>query len=247
MSRRRDLFDRFAENLFSKILIVCNGVQFRLTEIEFYLYSDDHPDPFVHRHPRQLTNGEWYFHCTTHKEGTYKGGTFKGLDITFGIEETKPEYGGILIRSIQNLDTSEYIVGPCNCVDALLTTAGYPNDIRGLVGAMPSLSILDQRNILRVERVELAPPEIRRSPRVGLSMKRATPATSLECLQWLVMPYRYLTNVATGTKMIRVIEMTEALTRGAIKPSKEIPDVSGLAGKEISETQILQFVYLAFI
>jgi len=38
-------------------------------------------DPFTHKDPLQQTCGQWYFH----KIGAqYKGGTYKGLDLTFG-------------------------------------------------------------------------------------------------------------------------------------------------------------------
>ncbi|KAJ3085695.1 hypothetical protein HK102_013922 [Quaeritorhiza haematococci] len=99
---------------------------YRLSEIEFYFYDKcHHPDPFTHKQPQQLTRAQWYFH----KQGnSYRGGTWKGLDITFGrsapssqlqgtqaktqIDNGKDKssqqnvYGGILLRGMEYVGTS---------------------------------------------------------------------------------------------------------------------------------------------
>ncbi|KXS19038.1 hypothetical protein M427DRAFT_181607 [Gonapodya prolifera JEL478] len=96
---------------------------FRLAELEFYLHREpDHPDPFSHRHPDQRSRGRWYFHKLG---GSYRGGTWKGLDITFGGRQgstesgsdgsdgaggTKEEdgndtFGGLLIRALEPYGT----------------------------------------------------------------------------------------------------------------------------------------------
>lgn len=66
----------------------------------------------------QKNLGQWYFH----KFGkSYKSGTYKGLDITFG--KGSIAHGGILIRAISQLDpppVNEFIEGPCNCVNKIL-------------------------------------------------------------------------------------------------------------------------------
>lgn len=41
------------------------------------------------------------------------------MDITFGDKETKT-YFGILIRSMQNIDTNKFFTGYCICVNELL-------------------------------------------------------------------------------------------------------------------------------
>lgn len=97
-----------------------SGNQYRICEIEFYLNDDKyHKDTFTHGDPIQATNGKWYMHRMTAKNPmSFKGGTYKGMDLTFG----KPGqiYGGILIRSIMNIKTRTHIEGPCNCLDAIL-------------------------------------------------------------------------------------------------------------------------------
>lgn len=102
---------------------------YRLTEIEFYLLGkeDIHCDVFAHCDDLQYeTSGNWYFHrsgnnsvegykhMTNNEKDTkwvcpnpdasYRGGTFKGLDITFAKAQSC--FGGILIRSIEELNTN---------------------------------------------------------------------------------------------------------------------------------------------
>src|SRR4051812_48966588 len=83
--------------------------------MEFYLHTKEHPDPYVHMDQQQKTVHEWYFHKAKANGENYKGGTFKGLDITFGEEI----YGGILIRTIgiKYEGRTEIIEGPCNVVN----------------------------------------------------------------------------------------------------------------------------------
>ncbi|KAJ3343705.1 hypothetical protein HDU93_006617 [Gonapodya sp. JEL0774] len=99
---------------------------FRLAELEFYWnHPTDHPDPFSHKNPDQALPMRWYFH----KQGrSFRGGTWKGLDITFGgsrcgaVDETSDAsgvdsavgstwFGGILIRSLEAYGTIEFGVG----------------------------------------------------------------------------------------------------------------------------------------
>jgi hypothetical protein len=81
-------FDRVADHLLKKCLLTIDDHVYLLSEIEFYYYSDIHPDIYVHKHPNQLKNGLWYFHNV-------------GQDLTFGSEGC---YGGILIRGIATND-----------------------------------------------------------------------------------------------------------------------------------------------
>ncbi|GJJ14512.1 hypothetical protein Clacol_008776 [Clathrus columnatus] len=122
--------------------------EFQLLEIEFYLYSPNvHEDPFCHGHVNQTKAGQWYFHRagkgkpgvqkseseTSTSTGGYRGGTRKGVDLTFGNPvvtspffpvSSSPIYGGILLRSMRSLDDSKkdnvVISGPSLLVDRIL-------------------------------------------------------------------------------------------------------------------------------
>ena len=61
--------------------------------------------------------------------GTYKAGTYKGLDLAFGRDEEA--FGGILIRSVCSLD-NKFIEGPCLTVDNVLDKTKSMT-IKGLV------------------------------------------------------------------------------------------------------------------
>lgn len=125
---------------------------FRVSEIEFYLNDyGEHKDTFTHGDAMQKQTAKWYFH----KFGnSYRGGTYKGLDVAIGKGEGKAA-GGILLRSLMPLnltpsstdsnlvftnrnDKASFVEGPCNCVNRILKEAGpeeskAPFDIVDLV------------------------------------------------------------------------------------------------------------------
>ena len=111
LSRKKQIpaqFERVADHLLKKCILTIDYRLYLLTEIEFYYFSDIHPDPYVHRHTNQLKTGLWYFHNV-------------GQDLTFG---SKGCYGGILIRGIAttdklNIDKLEFTDGPIKTFDEL--------------------------------------------------------------------------------------------------------------------------------
>lgn len=137
------------------------GQQFRIVEVEAYVHSPHHADPYAHGDegsfgnakncqpgcvflfwvpktcfffftavplaliktmidmPRQATCGNWYFHK---KGGTYKSGSFKGMDLACGDKESNV-FAGFLLRAI--IDSSEKLIeGPCLVVDKILELNG---------------------------------------------------------------------------------------------------------------------------
>ncbi|THU86181.1 hypothetical protein K435DRAFT_590386, partial [Dendrothele bispora CBS 962.96] len=125
---------------------------YKILELEFYLWKTGcHEDPFTHGSEEQRLSGQWYFHRvprntnnsnrnTTHSTG-YRGGSRKGLDLTFGgpvSVATSPYFqedslnqetsanslrGGILLRSIQRVKDGKVISGPSLLVDELLAAS----------------------------------------------------------------------------------------------------------------------------
>ncbi|RHZ78522.1 hypothetical protein Glove_162g82 [Diversispora epigaea] len=97
---------------------------FTFVELEFYLKDEknDHCDSYTHGHEQQLTAGEWYFHHVG-KVG-YRGGSRKGVDITFGSRD-RNIYGGILVRSIKDYWSNQIVEGPCLVVETILDSCGY--------------------------------------------------------------------------------------------------------------------------
>ncbi len=176
-------FEWIAEWLLNEAEIVCGIEVFRIIEIEFYWWcSTIHPDPYVHRDVDQLSVGQWYFHKTGQ---SYRGGTFKGLDITFA----KGDYGGILIRSMMS-STGEIVEGPCKCVDRLLRAAQCAT-VADL--ARQSMYVFGG-DLLRVQSRPLERFEVYRGARVGLradkSPEYATKAYRFVTHPWLIKKAR---------------------------------------------------------
>ena len=115
----------------------------------------------------------WYFHRYGSKG--YKSGTYKGLDLTFG-SKLKNLFGGILIRSIQNLSTGELIEGSCNCVTAIFKQFGVSevNEFLDKVQkGFDKTKVLDSSNVIHIVENDKAvlKHEIFKSSRVGLTLK----------------------------------------------------------------------------
>jgi len=107
------------EQILLKSQIYIAGIPHHIAEIELYYYSSEHPDTFIHKHELQRETGKWYFHRSGK---SYRGGTFKGLNITIG---DGTNYGSLLIRGLICLSSGEVIKGPCRCVDYILRLCGY--------------------------------------------------------------------------------------------------------------------------
>jgi hypothetical protein len=188
-------FDRIAARLLNGTRLVVNRQPHRVTEIEFYLHSFDHPDAFSHREPIQHHAGRWYFHRT---HGVYRGGSFKGIDVSFG---NKSSFGGILFRSIETPDGT-LIDGPSLTVDHLMDLTGSQS-VGQLDDVIGERLAWDETNPLHLEWFD--PPvdrQVYRSARVGLSLKRAR---SPDATRFILLPYRYLTEprrIAKGKALL---------------------------------------------
>ena len=184
-------FDRIADRLLNGCVWVVGGQSLRMTEVEVYYHSPGHPDPFAHRDPVQREFGRWYFHRTG---GTYRGGSFKGVDLTFGDGAA---YAGVLVRGVEAPDGTR-IDGPSLTVDTLLARTGSTG-VAGLaaaVGERPAWAD-DNPLMLRAEPGLPARPVLR-TARVGLSLKRA--GTNSDFPGYLMRPYRYVADARRTAK-----------------------------------------------
>lgn len=129
----QDSFPDIAKNLMRNYIIKKGQKRFAIVEIEFYLFSKDHPDYITY--PRKMDAGRWFFHQS-------------GVDLTFqtqgepelltvkdknGKNVSKLSYkncsfGGILLRGLylledinekQDIIKNNFIFGPLKCVDIL--------------------------------------------------------------------------------------------------------------------------------
>ncbi len=154
----------------------------RLVEIEFYFHEPGvHEDPFTHRDPIQLTTGQWYLHRTG--KGL-KGGTYKGIDLTFGGRA----HGGILIRALECPD-GRIVEGPSLCVDHILEVCGYTtvSELDRVVSGREAWGDIP----LRLRWCDVLHDEpLVASGRVGLTLKRAAEHPKMP--EMIFQPYRFL-------------------------------------------------------
>lgn len=160
-------FSSMANRLLNECYLLINKRKYRLVEIEFYLKSDHHPDPYAHCNEDQLIMHAFYFH--RFKNGTYKAGNYKGLDLSFGDAETN-SFFGILIRAIQDIKTSTITEGPCNCVNKILAAYDCASIMEFTGGE--NLNIFENKhNFKLVPTNSLKKEVIAAGPRIGLSDK----------------------------------------------------------------------------
>lgn len=198
-------FDELARQLLTDCNLLITGQPHRIVEIEFYYHSPDHPDPFTHRDPMQQEFGRWYFHRAG---GTYRNGSFKGLDLAIGNVDA---HGGILLRGLETPD-GKLVDGPSLLVNHLLTVTGTEG-IAALDAAINGRLAWDASSPLRLEAVATDDPRrVFRSARVGLSLKRARGNTEMP--RFILRPYRYLTEprrTAKGKLLLVLALYTEGL------------------------------------
>lgn len=177
-------FARVADRLLNRCDFVVAGESFRLAELEMYYHGPGHPDPFPHRDVVQRLNGRWYFHRT---RGAYRGGSFKGLDLTLGDGTAR---FGVLFRTVV-APGGEVIDGPSLTVDRLLAATGYAT-VAELDDAIGTRTAWDATSPLSI-RASGSPRAdvVYRTARVGLSLKRG--ARSPEAARYVMRPYRSLT------------------------------------------------------
>ena len=177
-------FAAIAELLLHRTTLHIAGQAYRLTELEFYWDGPGHRDPFTHGDPNQRVTGTWYFH--RERGGAYKGGSFKGVDISVGDAETP---AGVLIRGARGADGA-VLDGSCVFVDHVLARTGS-GSIAALAGRFDGS--VDSPGGDSPVYLRLAPPgeraRIVATPRVGLTLKKgATP----ERQRFIARGYRFL-------------------------------------------------------
>jgi hypothetical protein len=176
-------FDAIAERLLRGCRLLVGGEPHRFTEVEFYYHGGAHLDTFTHRDPIQKGTGLWYFHRTA---GVYRGGSFKGFDLTFGGAGA---FGGVLIRGIE-AEGGPLIDGPSLSVDHLLARTKAAT-VAALDEAIEMRPAWEKDNPVRLEWLD-QPREhtILKSSRVGLSLKRLRHSEGPP--RYILRPYRYL-------------------------------------------------------
>lgn len=167
----KDNITEIADKLLNKTILISGNKSYRICEIEFYLHYDEHKDEYTHKNDDQLDYGKWYFH--KFGNGSYKGGSFKGLDLTLG-NRTSNKYCGILIRTLCNIDDDSAICGPSNSVSDLIGQH-YESSVKKFMENKQSpLSVLSDENnkYIYIKDYEFPNNEdIYCGPRIGLSDK----------------------------------------------------------------------------
>lgn len=151
-------------NVVAKLLLLQSNLMvadkaYEFLDIEFYFYNEKiHPDPYSHSfqyassvRKKESVTGSWYFHRFTGMEKYTH--TRRGLDITYGDGE-KQRYGGILIRSIKNLQDGRVISGPSRVVAEIILSANDPLNLERIAFDMNAGVAFDPKELLHISPLE---------------------------------------------------------------------------------------------
>ncbi len=158
-------FDRIARILLNQAELITKKNSYRIREIEFYYYSDNHTDFYCHTNVRQLTNQKLYFHRFKDPE-KYVRLKQKGIDITLGNGDSI--YCGILIRAIENIETKEIITGIGNLTNQIIDDIGDTFSIVELYNS--DKDIFDSTGIIYLKIKEDNKLSIFKKQRQGLNL-----------------------------------------------------------------------------
>jgi len=206
-------FEKISRALMNDYTLEINDKSHRLTELEYYFCGDKHMDIFTHQDRLQETSGNWYFHKTGNG---YKGGSYKGLDITFG----QHGFGGILIRAIQVVDDKTYIEGPCMSVNHILELDSAAEVVDYVSKKDFNLSVSKKSKLYLRKNENLKKLDLVAGPRFGLTLKK----TDGERSYYIMKSYRFMCqpgNVKKGR-----VNLVLGL-HGIGKSENEIKDISG--------------------
>lgn len=179
------------------------GKAFRIAEVEAYVHSPHHADPYAHGDEGQAACGVWYFH---RKGGTYKSGSFKGMDLACG-DKAGNVFAGLLLRAvIDPLD--KLIEGPCLVVDKILELNGKESIAAFAAGrAAADLLAVSTEGLRLAPAAEPRCDPVRSSARVGLVLRQETtdakgPKTHMQGrpIEFCTRPYRFSTVASRLTK-----------------------------------------------
>lgn len=172
---------KMADYVFKNYCLQAGDTPYWFTEIEFYYYSPEHPDPFCKRNPHRaqdtkspgVASDKLFFH-------------YSGVDISFDSDEAdkmKRQYGGILIRGIQNPNEKDAVSGPLKVLCHLLNKTQQTKEGRLTLQLAPSPFTDTYKSI----------------PRYGLS----APAGDEAKQKYIAEPYRFHLSRATGVKQAK--------------------------------------------
>jgi len=186
-------FVKVAKLLLLQSKLRAGNKSYQLLEIEFYFHAGEfHPDPYSHfsQYPnsvkqKQSIIGSWYFHrFTGMKNYTH---TRRGVDLTFGNGDEN-RYGGILIRTIKEMDGVKVISGPSRVVAELIDAVDHPEHLERIAFDTERQLAFDNQSMLHLE--ALMPPltaDLYRSKRFGLGDKN---------LEYREKAYRFFTDLS---------------------------------------------------
>ena len=177
-------FKRIANEILLNYKLIVGSSIFEIVEIEFYFYCESHKDVFAHEH-EIAEAGRLRLHGA-------------GLDIVFSSNEE--EYGGILIRSIKNVNKNKYINGPWNSAKKIISC----------------INLLDLNAAIKFKKHEKPKiSEIIQGKRIGL--KKLVKSSDDNGIEMKEMEYRFVTDLVVENKLKNKEKLAEKIKKKKLR------------------------------
>ena len=244
-----DTFISITDYLFNNTELVVKDKSYRLAEIEYYVTSSNHNDPFSHCHPLQSTRAEWYFHQSLAKtnDNNYRGGNYKGIDFSIGSDKFK---GGILIRSLLKSDKT-LVEGPSKCVDEILGHFDC-NEIHEFVTqhyrGQKHFDALDTSSVCYLRPIDKPHTDsFIKSARVGLTLKQKTQQKLR--VEYIFRPYRHCLrpkDMKKGKHLMTIVLYRDLMRSGEKSVIRKVEAATNSSGLQKYFTTYEEYDELAF-
>jgi hypothetical protein len=214
-------FEEAAHFLMNNCLLQVGEEKYRLVELEFYYWSENHEDWYIHNHvkgghPKQKEFGKWYVHAS-------------GLDLTFGKDGNA---GGILLRGIKKINNDGKTCEPIYSGPINLRKPMLKNDEKNVMSSFEALDELDAFNnhiVSIVENVEPFNEDAICYTRVGLKEKAND--TNAEMLN---RHYRYIAEYMHNPECIHPFKEKEKVAKHLLLNTDKIKDEKKVLGYNLS-------------
>jgi hypothetical protein len=210
-----EAFKEAANFLMNDCLLKIGEEKFRIIELEFYYWSKNHPDCYIHDHEngghtKQKEFGRWYVHAS-------------GIDLTFGRDGNA---GGVLLRGIRNIESQKILSGPINLRQPLLR-----DNEKNVMSSFKALDDLDAFDNIRVSIVRKDEPYVDNVicyTRVGLKGKANDTNANM-----LNRHYRYIAEYIHNSNCIHPFREKEKVAKH-LRNTDKIKDVKEVLGYDLS-------------
>lgn len=183
-----NIFRRHANTILNDLELVVDQSCYKITEISFHSYSNNHMDPWVYKRDGQLNTNNWLLYYRRDEPDQPM------IEMVFGNRDQK-KYSGVLIRGIHEINKSgsgDKIYGPVNVAKKVIDLLGVSS--AEAIGQYSGQNLNNPHGkfFIRTKKISREPRDLHESPRKNLSWNKKD-ADPFRKLRFRMENYRFFT------------------------------------------------------